>query len=108
VARLLFSKPGVVNTTYAEEDGKLVVARTQDVEPVLEANKRRMNDAPGLKSGQVYQDEVFNKVASIPMVVVEQWMKEGIDIFNPDHADAVNRKLNDPEYRYLRTLPGKL
>lgn len=109
MSRVLFKKRDAVDTTYSVgPDGKLEIARTQDVEKILDENKRRMNAAPNVNSGQVFTEEVFNKVASIPMVVVEQWLAEGIDVFNPEHHKAVMRKLNDPEYRYLRTLPGKL
>jgi len=40
--------------------------------------------------------------------VVEQWLKEGIDIFNPAHEEAVKRKLNDSDNLFLRTAPGRL
>lgn len=38
------------------------------------------------------------------------WLREekGIDVFNPDHMEGLRRLLNDPEYRYLRTSPGRM
>ncbi|GAG52779.1 unnamed protein product, partial [marine sediment metagenome] len=48
--------------------------------------------------------------ASIPLVVVEQWMKEGINMLRPTEEDKkkIRQKLNDPEFRYLRTAPGRI
>lgn len=83
-------------------DDTLVVKRTQDVEPILEQNKR-LYDVDDRRFG-----ESFYRMASIPMIVVEQWLTEGIDVFNKEHWPKVRAKLNSNEYRYLRTKPGKL
>ena len=50
------------------------------------------------------------RVASIPMVVVLQWMKEGINVMNPTYEDQkkIKQRLNSPEYAYLRTRGGRL
>jgi hypothetical protein len=43
------------------------------------------------------------------MAIVEKWQNElGVDVFNPDHKEAVRRLLNSSEYLYLRTAPGRL
>lgn len=70
---------------------------TQDVEPILEANKRKANDAPA-RMGE------FVHAADIPIVVQMEWMtKHGVDIYDPDHTAGIIRLLNDPDYRYLKT-----
>lgn len=38
----------------------------------------------------------FHKVASIPVVVVEQWLREGFDVFRED-AKAILKKLRDED-----------
>lgn len=44
-------------------------------------------------------------VGHIPASVGLKWLiEEGIDIWNPDHVDAVTRKLMDSDYRHL--VPG--
>ena len=48
------------------------------------------------------------KVASIPTIVIEQWKKEGIDLWKDEDWPKVRAKLNDPEYKWLRTSPGKV
>ena len=81
----------------------LLVERVQDVEPILEHNKKLYS----LNDGYSPSREL-RRVASIPLVVVEQWMKEGIDVYNRDHWPAVKRKLNDHENLFLRTAPGRV
>jgi hypothetical protein len=48
------------------------------------------------------------KVASIPNWVVEQWMREGINIFKDEDWPKIKAKLNDPDYKFLRTSPGRV
>ena len=89
---------------YNEADDTITTSRVQDVEPYLDANKRAYNAAT-----KGFESETFNQVASIPMILIEQWLREeGLDIFNPDHAGRLRRKLNDPDYLYLRTKPGRI
>lgn len=98
----------VVTRSYREGD-KIVVQRTQDVEGYLEQNKRELNEAP---SWRPYAGDGCNmrKVASIPMIVIEQWMKEGINIFDPspETQRKIADKLNSNEYAALRTYPGRV
>lgn len=81
-------------------NGEIVIKHTQDVEAILERNKRLQNElGKGFtKSGDM------RYVGSIPMVIVMKWKTElGVDVFNPDHHKKVMQLLKDPEYRYLRT-----
>ncbi len=94
-------------TTRLEEDsdGSLIVHRLADVEPLLERNKALLNSG---EDGYTPSREL-RRVASIPNAIVEKWRNElGVDIYNPDHRDAVRRLLNSSEYLYLRTAPGRL
>lgn len=99
---------GPVKSIYikdAVDDDKIVLNRVQDVKPVFDKNRIERNE--GQNNGYSESRDI-QKVASIPMVVIEQWLKEGIDLFNPDHADAVKKKLNDPFYAHLRTSTGQV
>jgi hypothetical protein len=90
---------------YDEAQGIVTENRIQDVEPYLDANKREQS----LNLNKRYESELFNKVARIPNIVIEKWLREeGLDIFNPDHEQRLLRKLNDPEFAHLRTRGGKL
>lgn len=91
-------------TRYHKEDGKTVIEDVQDVEPILEANKRAVaNESDYSRFGK----SEFRRVASIPMVIVHKWLKEGIDVFNKDHWPKVRAKLLDPDNLYLRTTRAK-
>lgn len=95
---------GVATRLHRGSDGTLTFERTQDCEPILERNKALQNDGDGYSPSRD-----LRRVASIPNVVIEKWLNEdGINLFDPAHADAVRRKLNDPEWRHLRTAPGQV
>jgi hypothetical protein len=80
----------------------LTVQRVQDVEPILERNH-------ALRSQSQKSDFMRHK-ASIPNVIYESWFNEynegrsppDLKMFGPEFAEFVNRKLNDPDWKYLR------
>lgn len=96
---------GIETSEYIDEKG-VHVHRVQDVEDVLNENKAAYNSHGDWKSSR-YGKGPMHKIASIPIIVVEQWLKEGFDIYTAT-PQQIRRKLNDPEYKYLRTIPGKL
>lgn len=91
-----------VSTVIRQRAGELVVKRVQDTTPYLEANKRELNNFQARRGARL------RKVAEIPNIIVEQWLKEGINIFDKNDAKKVQQKLNSNEYAYLRTSPGKM
>lgn len=97
-----------VRTEIRAHNGELVVKRTQDVEGYLEQNRREFNAAPDTRVSRNRSN--LRKVASIPMIVAEQWIREGINIFDPspEVQKRITAKLNSNEYRYLRTAPGRI
>lgn len=100
-----------LTTSIRSEQGKLVVQRTQDPTEYLEQNRREFNEAPSWRPyGSGRKDRPLRKVASIPLIVVEQWMKEGVDILDPspEMQKKVAQKLNSNEYQHLRTYPGRV
>lgn len=88
--------------TWKKEQGKIVLYREQDVEPYLEANKRKRNDFQQRRGSRM------RLVADIPNVVVEQWLAMGVNIFDKNDNKKVEQLLNSNEYAYLRTSPGKI
>jgi len=86
---------------YDHDGDNAVFHRTQDVQPLLEMNKRELNnDSPygGVNAAGM------RKVASIPLIIIEKWKRElGVDVMNKDHMPKVKQLLNDPEYKWLRT-----
>jgi len=92
---------------YIEADDKLVIEQVQDVEPILEANKRAISENEGFKS------EVFNKVASIPETLALKWCREkGISyqefLANTGVNSPIMKMLRDPEYSAILTTTAKL
>ena len=91
-----------VTTEVKRENGRIVVVRSQDTSAYLERNKRER------AAFQKPRNENLRLVADIPMIVVEQWMKQGVNIFDPNDNKKVQALLNSNEYQYLRTSPGKI
>lgn len=86
----------------SEQKGKWhLQTRSADLQGNVDANKRAQND--GRQRFKV-DGVTFERVASVPVFVVELWKKQyGIDVFNKDHAKAVERLLNNPDLKYLKT-----
>jgi len=99
---------GIIDTTV--HDGKEIkIKKYQDVTPFLEENSRDRDIRNGSWKGD------FHKVASIPPIVIEQWVTElkAMGAPNTWPLAAENNKffmgkLNDPEYAYLRTKEGRI
>jgi hypothetical protein len=87
------------------QSGNLIVRTFQDVEPILKSNAElRVHGGDGYSPSRE-----LRRVASIPLVVCHRWLKEeGLEVWNPKHADRLKKKLNDPENLLLRTAPGRL
>ena len=92
------------NIHHDVSEDKFHISHSQDVSAVLEANKRARDQAEGQKMGDMV------RVASIPDVVAIQWMNEGINVMSPNREDLrrMKKKLNSPEWAYLRTGGGRL
>ena len=86
---------------YVDNAGRLQTVRSQDVDPYLKMNKYEANNDAGART------DFARKTASIPNIVIEMWMKEGIDVFKyglcPDTTKRIKAKLNSNEFAYLRT-----
>lgn len=101
-----------MRTKITCRNGELVVTRTQDTTPYIEENKRAFNDAPSWRPyAQTRQRRSpLRKLAEIPNIVAEQWLREGVNIFSsdPDMQKKVRQKLDDYTNRDLRTFPGRM
>lgn len=92
------------NRFHWHNDGKFSIETYQDVRPYLERNKRRVNDFQRM---QKVTD--MRMTADIPEWIVILWkQKLGIDVFNKDHERAWKKLLNDPEWSWLKCVPGKV
>ena len=76
----------------------------QDVTSIIEWNKAAQTHNDGYT-----KDRSWRRAGEIPAVIISKWLhEEGIDVYNPDHWDAVAKKLDSNEYLYLRTAPGRI
>lgn len=86
------------------------VTRVQDVESILEANKRDQNDS-SFRNGFTESGDMKH-VARIPLIMLEVWAKEaGIpkkEVLGPKMSEVIRRKLNDPDNLFLRTGLGRV
>lgn len=102
---------GVTETfTKDKMTGKIAVNRSQDISGIVSANAAEQNAI-----GNNNWKGDMHKVASIPVVIWEQWIRElqaqGAQHKDPSHND--NRaflisKLNDYNYSKLRTKTGRI
>lgn len=94
-----------------EQDGLLIVNKTVPkaiLQKYIEHNKSEVNAIPQKQYKSALRKKNMWKVASIPTIIIEQWKKEGIDLFKDEDWPKVRAKLNDPDFKFLRTSPGRV
>lgn len=91
--------------SYDPIDDELTVVNQQDVGPILDLNKKLYNDG----TNGYGPTREWRRIASIPNVVLEKWLKEeGIRFWDSEDMPKLAAKLDDPEWKYLRTAPGRV
>jgi hypothetical protein len=94
---------------FVESDGKVTVKRSQDVNPILQKNKRLYTLNDGYS-----KSKDLKRVASIPTMVLELWAREYNGTNNwwqipkSERTKILKLKLNSNEYRYFRTASGRM
>jgi hypothetical protein len=94
---------GVLVRPHFDSNGQdLAIEHVQDCDPILEWNKEARRDDQKSDWGR--------HVAKIPNVVYVKWLNEAhakghtsLRLFTPEFDEIVQRKLQDPEWAYLRT-----
>lgn len=93
-----------VSTSFHMDGHALTVQRVQDVEPILDHNKALQNTPQ--------RTESFRHVGTVPNVILEKWInEEGAPVLSMSAHEFkrfIRRKLNDPDYRWLKTTDGRL
>ena len=87
------------------DEGGIVVATTQDVSDIVEQNKQEYNATNGR-----WGDDIFdNKIASIPLTVIDTLNLQGIMRgFHVVDQTAFRKWLNNPDNRFFRTRQGRV
>lgn len=93
-----------VSCEISRGEGKQVVIRHfQDVEPVLERNKKLVTATDGYS-----ESREVKHLASIPLALALQWEAEGrVNILGETDFKELTKLMNDADYRHLRTSGGK-
>jgi len=85
-----------------EGENKLTFVNVQDVEPILDLNKRQR--------AETQQSDWGRRIARIPNAVMLQWFYEeqakgniSLQMYSDEFDGIIARKLQDPDYAYLRT-----
>lgn len=99
---------GLTIRSHLDSNGKdLAIEHIQDVELILDWNAE--------SRGQEQRGDWGRHVARIPNVIYVKWLNEehargrtSLRLFTPEFDAIVQKKLNDPEWAYLRTDRPKL
>ena len=83
---------------FSEHSGEYAINhKSQDLTKLLDQNKRLQQEDHHIK------DEL-RLSARIPVTIYYEWKnKFGVDLYDKNHAQAVRKLLNSPDYRYLKT-----
>lgn len=95
---------GLVKTWIDNGDDTFTIKTEQSNESqILERNKAMYNHNDGYTPSREMQ-----RVASIPLVVIEAYQAKGINLYAPENEYFLQRILDDGDYRFFRTAPGRL
>ena len=87
------------------DDGGLVIETAQDVSAIIEQNKQEYNQTNGRWGNDVFD----NKIASIPLTLIDDLNKKGImSGFAVKDQKEFRKWLNNPDNRFFRTRQGKV
>jgi hypothetical protein len=86
-----------------EPDGGFAITMSSDVSAALDANKRARTVNDGYS-----RSRELRRAAHIPNAIILKWRDEGFDMFDPNNADELCRRLDSSDYAFLRTADGRL
>ena len=96
--KTIFDKTDHTKTVYEESADQVTLTTHQDAQPILDRNAYERNS--GINDPA--RTSLGRKVASIPLVVWQNWMKETNGEIQHDPG-LLAKYLNDPDNAYLRT-----
>ena len=88
---------------FDESAEQMIVQRTQSCDRILAENREKR-----LVDDGYTKDRSMKRVAQIPLIIVEKWLKEeGWNALDGNHSERLMQKLDDPDWSYLKTSDGK-
>lgn len=105
IALKRFTDEGMILRTYDYDEAahRHVIFSTQDIEPILKRNKILFNLGDGYGPSREWK-----RAASVPNLIIEKWMKKGINAYKEEDQPKILSMLDSPECLALRTAPGRL
>lgn len=95
---------GLVKTWIDNGDGTFTIRTVQVNESeILEENKAMYNHNDGYTPSRDIQ-----RVGRIPLAVIEDYAARGINLYAPENEHYLQRLMDDSDYRFFRTAPGRL
>jgi len=98
MSKTIFDRDEHTVTTFEESADRFTLTKTQDAQPILDQNARERNDGANNSTSTA----LGRKVASIPLVVWQNWMQETNGEIQKD-PKVLARYLNNPDNAFLRT-----
>ncbi|MAR83217.1 MAG: hypothetical protein CMF55_00265 [Legionellales bacterium] len=98
MSKTIFDRDQHSVTTFEESADNFTLTRFQDAEPIVNNNKKEFNSGVNNPT----HSSLGRKVASIPLTVWENWMKETKGLIQKDPT-LLAKYLNDPDNKYFRT-----
>jgi len=97
-------------TKYIQEsDGKLTINNQQNLNPLLERNKKLYTQNDGYTASRD-----MRRIASVPPIILQIWTKEYNGTNNwwalpkETQQKIMKTKLNSSDFRYFKTSEGRL
>lgn len=92
--------------SYDHSEDRAIVKMTQDVTAVIDRNKELQNSGIKARIG-----DMAEQIAEIPNGILLQWFQEdGVFLLRMGRDEKrkyLQKKLNDPKWKYLKTIPGR-
>lgn len=95
------------HTNVEERDGKIVLEKAVNINPVLEANYHARKDSQDGWS----TDKSYRRYASVPMEVLMEWKKEYPEILSGDREaehSALKKIFGRPENEIFMTVEKRI
>lgn len=100
---LFTSSAGIQHRMIEAENGTAFGA-VGATDPIIDRNMAMATHNDGYSPSRE-----LRRVASIPYIIGLKWLnEEGWWFLDPDHSDKLAQKLNDPDWRHLRTAEGRV
>ena len=100
----LFTSSAGIEHRMVRTDEETQFLATGATDPVIEQNKTWATQNDGYT-----QDRSMRRVATIPTIIWLKWLnEEGVDAYKPENTKWLCDRLNDSDWAWLRTAPGRL